>query len=82
MATFPSVSANGAWSSATSGAYGSRSPRRPPNGESTTANPGFSAIDEPCNEVVVMAGKPRAAASSRWRKVRNDQCSTSTAPDR
>ncbi len=27
-------------------------------------------MDEPCSEVVTTAGSPRAAASSRWRKVK------------
>ena len=42
----------------------------------------FAAIEDPPSDAVVTAGNPRAAASRRWPKVRNDQCSTSTAPRR
>ena len=53
-----------------------------PNGDSISEKPSLSAIDDPDNDAVVTAGNPRAAASSRWANVRNDQCSTSTSPDR
>ena len=40
----------------------------------------LSSIDEPEIDRVTIAGRPRAAASSRCEKARNDQCSTSTSP--
>ena len=64
-----------------SGAYASSRPTSP-KGVSTVAKPGLAAIDEPAIERVVTAGRPRAAASSRCRNARKDQCSTSTSPAR
>ena len=43
--------------------------------------PSLSAIDDPAIDRVVTAGSPRAPASSRCANARNDQCSTSTAPE-
>ena len=79
-ARFPSRSATAPWSRVTSGTRGATSPSGP-KGESATLKASLSAIDEPCSEPVTTAGRPRAAASRRWVKVRIDQCSTSTAPD-
>ena len=76
----PAGSAAAACTSATSGASGSSSPSGP-KGESTTLNASLAAMDEPTNEPVTAAGRPRAAASRRWDNVRIDQCSTSTSPD-
>ena len=75
----PARSATGACNNATSGWSGARSPTSP-NGESTRAYAAFVSIDDPPIERVAIAGRPRAAASSRCANARNDQCSTSTAP--
>jgi hypothetical protein len=80
-ATLPSRSATGACSSATSGTSGSSRPTSP-NGVSTRAYPAFASMEDRWSDLVTIAGRPRAAASSRCENARNDQCSTSTSPDR
>ena len=79
-ATLPARSATGACRIATSACSGARRPTGP-KGVVTSAKASFSAIDEPVIERVVTAGNPRAPASSRCANARNDQCSTSTAPE-
>ncbi len=65
--------------SVTSGTSGASNPTSP-NGVAARVKASFSSIDEPAIDRVTIAGRPRAAASSRCENARNDQCSTSTSP--